>query len=252
MRPWGRAVICGLALAALALPANAAGSGTERPVLPRFEVQRANTEGFINLGKADGYQLAISVPNRRVAVLYVTRPRESDPNPSYTSSVYAVHARASLDHGSLRARFGSLGSVSLRFHPRGNAHTGHKPKSCEGRRPVTEPGIYSGRVSLTGEGGYFQLSTTRAKGLRKRSFQLRCKPGHAEEPGQVEPLRSYVFAGPWLFVDFRYAAIARLEAYGRFDGRLLWLRAVHNVGEPPGAEVAVGTLEARDGMSIGR
>jgi len=244
--------MCGLALAALALPTSAAGSAPGRPVLPRFEVQRANTESFIYLGKADGYELAISVPNRRVAVLFVVRSRESDPNPSYSYSAYAVHARASLDHGSLRAKFGSLGSVSLRFQGRGKRRLGKERKGCEGRRPLTELGSYRGRVSLTGEGRYFHLTSTQAKGYRERSFRLRCKPGRAQEPGQVAPLRTYVYSHPWQFVDFDYPAISLLVAYGRFDGRLLWLRAVHLAGDPPGAEVAVGTLEARDGMSIGR
>jgi hypothetical protein len=252
MKAWGRAAIWGLALAALTLPASAAGSAPRRPSLPRFEVQRANTEGFIYLGKADGYQLAISLPNRRVAILSATLSNESDPNPSITSSTYAVHARASLDHGSLRAKFGSLGSVSLRFRPQGSPHVGQGRKGCEGRRPVTEFGTYRGRVSLAGEGGYFQLSSTRAKGVRKRSFRLRCKRGRALPLGEVAPLRTYVYSHPWYFVNLNYAAISLLYATGRLDGRLLWLRAVHYTGDPPGAEVAVGTLEARHGVSIGR
>jgi hypothetical protein len=245
----GRLLLVGLGAIALAIPA--ASAVAARPSAPRREIQPPTTSGAVYLGKAEGFEVFISNPEPHVAILYVYRVSTSEGSSSYASSAYAVRPQSSIATGVLRARFGSIGSVVLRFHPNGKTKTGRPSKHCHGRPPEREEGEYEGSVSLRGEGDYFHLRDRRAPGSRSRTFRLSCAPGQAHKV-ESQPLYEYVVPSTGFTTSSAGGSIALLLAISRSGGRVVYLRAAHMQSSDPGAEVQAATLERQPGMAIGR
>lgn len=243
---------CGVLLALL-VPASApasksfAGQG--------YEIQRPRTTASAYLGRSHGYEIGLSSGDPGIALLYVQKFPDTErfavDEEGFTSTAYAVRTDARLSNGVIRARFGGLGRVSLRFKPNGHTRLGHN-RGCSGRRPITESGSFHGTVSLRGEGGYFRSSVTTARAVLERSFRLRCKRGEAANPDPATPLREYVEPGFTATFGSGGGAIALLYAVAKIEGRSIGIRASHQQGSPPGAEVQLGTLESEHGMAVGR
>jgi hypothetical protein len=244
----GRLLLVGLGAVALAIPAMSAAARLQSP---RREIQRVTTSGAIYVGKAEGFEVFISNPDPHVAILYVYRVGTSEGTSSYASSAYAVRPQSSIGSGVLRARFGSIGSVVLRFHPNGKTKTGRASKHCRGRPPEREEGEYEGSVSLRGEGDYFRLRERRAPGSRSRTFRLSCAQGQAHK-AESRPLYEYVVPSTGFTTSSAGGSIALLLAISRSGGRVVYLRAAHMQSSGPGAEMQAATLERRPGMAIGR
>ncbi|MGN6202526.1 MAG: hypothetical protein ACTHNY_08995 [Solirubrobacterales bacterium] len=241
--------LVGLAAIVLAMPAAAPAAPQPQP--PKGEVQQPLTSGVVFLGKAAGYEIAISNPSSHAAILGVSRiGEEADRWSTYSETGYAVRPRSSIGSGALHASFGSMGTVNLRFWARGKTRVGHLRPGCHGRPPQTEFGEYRGTVSLRGEDDYFQVHAVRARGTRSRSFRLDCARDKAlvDKPA---PLYEYVRPVQGFIVSSAGGSIALLRAVSRYGGRLVYLRAAHMQGEGAGAEVQVGALERRPGMAIG-
>jgi hypothetical protein len=236
----------GLGAIALAMPA--AASAVVRPQPPAREIQQATTSGVAYLGEAGGYEIGVANPSRHVAILYINRIGED--GGSFTGTAYAVRPQSSIESGVLRARFGALGTVALRFRPSGKTKIGHPGRHCSGRAPQTEDGEYQGSVSLRGEDGYFHIRTEKASGIRRRTFQLTCAPGQAHND-ESKPLFAYVAPNEGFTVSSGGGSIALLLAISKYGGRFVYLRAAHMQGADPGAEVQAGALEEEPGMAIG-
>lgn len=217
----------------------------------KFEVQRAATVGLLVLGKKDGYQIGLEMPNDRVALFYVGGFKLKDGSIAGSDSVYAVHNQGSLADGVIRARLGSLGRVYLRFQPNGRIRKHHLERGCKGRPPITEYGKFVGHVSFDGEGGYLHASFARGTGEVTHAFRLVCKKGRAYDL-RPKSLREYATPGFATVVSLGQGNISLLNAAARSHGRHIWLRAAHREGDLPGAEVWLGTVESRGGMAIGR
>lgn len=241
--------LVGLSAIALVLPPVAIAAAG--PLTPGRETQRPNTGGLVYLGKAGGYEIAISNPDPHVAFLYVDRFRRGESNGTYAQAAYAVRPSSSLASGVLRARFGTIGRVALRFQPGGKVKVGRRAKHCRGSRPQTEFGVYRGSVSLRGEGGYFHLRTRAAAGTRNRTFRLSCAHGQAHQV-QSKALYEYVFPSEGFITTNGAGNIAQLRAVSEAGGRYVSVRASHFQGSGPGAEVRASTLEQQPGMAIGR
>lgn len=223
----------------------------------KIKVQPPRSSALAYLGEHQGYDIAIAVPSPNTAVLYALKIKQSEQaetgGPNYSQSSYAVRARnPQLRQGVVRARFGSLGHVALRFHPNGKTRLRRPQPYCRGRRPITEYGTFRGTVSLEGEEGYFRRRISSATGTVHRSFRLECKPGRASNSERGSPLSDYVTPSFGFFYSSGDGTIAQLNAAARFPGRSVGIRASHRAGSPPGAEVQVGVLEAKPGMAIGR
>lgn len=246
---WRGSWLVGLSAIALAL-AHVTMAAAEPPGQPR-EAQPPNMGGLVYLGKADGYEIAVSNPDPHVAFLYVDRFGRGESAGTYTQAAYAVRPSSSLASGVLRARFGPIGRVALRFQPGGKARVGRRAKHCRGPRPQTEFGVYRGSVSLRGEGGYFHLRTRAAAGTRSRTFRLSCAHGQAH---QVRSKALYEYVSPYeSFITTNGGGnIALLRAVSEAGGRYVSVRASHFQGSGPGAEVRASTLEQRPGMAISR
>ncbi len=238
----------GLGMIALAVPATASAAALRQA--PRREIQQPTMGGFVYLGKVDGYDLVITNPNPHVAILFVYRSDETGESGVFASTSYAVRPQRSIDSGVLRARFGAIGAVSLRFRPHGRTKVGHAGKHCRGRAPQTEFGEYRGTVSLRGEDGEFHIRGKRASGDRSRTFQLSCAAGHAHKE-ESKPLYEYVAPSETFFVTSEGGSIAMLLAISRRGGRFVYLRAAHMQSYEAGADVQAGALERKHGMAIG-
>lgn len=214
----------------------------------KLEVQRADTAGLVRLGKQGGYRIFLYMPNRRVVLFYGVRiQRVGDDGFGLTYGIYATRNRGNLDHGVVRARFGSLGRVSLRFRPDGRIRKDDPQEGCGGGVETAEYGSFAGHLSFRGEGNYFHVSSPSGKAYLTRSPRLRCEKGQAAEP-QPRSLRKYVALTPLFHDD---DSIALLYASTRKHGRYVGITAMHPEESPPGADVELKILDSRKGMAIG-
>lgn len=212
------------------------------------EVQLPNTSGGIELPRYRGYRISLATASDHLVRLSVVRLLQPELG-AYARAYYAVRPTTPLSSGVLRADFGGIGSVTLRFHPK-NREVGENRKRCKGHRPVTERGTYHGTVELRGEGGYFEVATRTAPGTRRRSFTLRCDPGRAQQPAAgslesyVEPNLRAGYGGDEL--------LSLLWAESDIAGRHVALRAADYEGGIHFDEVGAGVLESQPEMAIGR
>jgi hypothetical protein len=239
-------VAVGLVVTAMLLTMTGTGQARLRHA-GKFEVQQADTAGFLRLGKERGYKIALYMPNDRVVIFYAFRSKKlKDGFFSVTYSLYAVHNLGDLEHGVVRARFGSMGRVSLRFRPSGQVRKRDPQQGCEGGAKTTEGGRFVGHLSFRGE-GYFHVSSAKGEAYISHSPRLRCEKGHAVE-SHPRSLRKYVAPIPLLPDKY---SIALLYASTRSHGRYVGITAMHPEGSPPGADVQLGIAEPRHGMAIG-
>lgn len=241
--------LIGLAAIALAMPPGAAAAPT--PHRSQREIQQPMTSGTVYLGRVDGYEIGVSSLGSHVTILRVARADEGEGRGfAYSGTGYAVRPQRSIGSGVLRASFGSIGRVDLRFEPSGKTKVGHTAKHCRGRSPQTEYGEYRGTVSLRGEDGYFEVRAKRADGIRRRTYRLSCAHGQAVKD-KARPLYEYVAPVPTFILSSAGGSIALILAVSRQGGRLVYLRAAHMQSADPGAEVQAGALERQPGMAIG-
>lgn len=240
-------VAVGLVVAAVLIAATGMGQA-KPPGDGKFEVQQALTAGYLPLGKERGYELALSMPSDRVVILSAVRTeRLKDEHFSARYSVYAVRNLGSLERGVVRARFGSLGRVSLRFRPSGRIRRSDPRSGCEGGALTARHGKFVGRLSFRGEGSYFHVASPKGTGYVGHSPRLRCEQGKAEE----HPPRSLrAYAAPSLVFSDEHS-IALLYASTRSHGRYVGISAMHREGSAPGADVELRIVEPRRGMAIG-
>ena len=84
--------------------------------------------------------------------------------------------RGTASGGRLRARFGELGSISMRFQPAaGGAGAGRSDACRGGRRLRLRRGVFVGRFRFRGEGGYVAVDARRVSGTVAVSSH--CKGG---------------------------------------------------------------------------
>jgi hypothetical protein len=226
----------------------AAALGTVLFALPAAaEALPPNTTGSVNIGRAGKhgrYGLELTLPNDHAAVLEV-RDETSREVPSAAWNRYAVVPTSPLSSGTLRADFGSLGKVSLRFRPE-EAEPGRVPRDCRGRAPQKERGTYRGTIALRGENGFFSVDRVAVPGTRRRRFSLECG-GPTGDPSAARPLASYVVPA---FAS-RGDAEAQLEILSETPTRTLAFEAWRypSGGLPARAAAA---LEVEPTLAIGR
>jgi hypothetical protein len=212
------------------------------------EIRPPNTSGFVDLGKSGGYRIGLSMPNDRVAILSIYRFKVMRDKGALFANAYVVHNRQSLKRGAIRARLGSLGSLSLRFRPNGKVRELGPQRGCEGGSSTTEYGRFVGRATFHGENHYLHFSLSGGSGGITRSPRLRCKKDEVRDPVHGS-LRAYVAPGSFFATQ---GDIALLYVSRHSHGRYIGVTAGHEEGAPPGAEVRIGILESMKEMAIGR
>lgn len=108
----------------------------------------------------------------------------------HRSNFYEVPAFIS-EHR-LKARFGALGLIDLRFKPTHVTKTGFSPgKGCHGCPLRTDRGVFTGTIHFDGENDFYKLNASRAKGRVEVSGFLPGGEGRfvpEEEPGEFTAL----------------------------------------------------------------
>lgn len=198
------------------------------------------------------------MPNPKIAVLYAFRiadaesPESGNYPQTFMQGVYAVRVKRDLlRRGIVRAVFPTLGRVSLRFKPSGKRKIHALGHRCHGKPQVTDYGAFRGKVSLAGEGGYFELATRSAGGALTRVPRSVCRKV-ADEGGNLDHRWEYVASGFGFLFSRGSGSIALLYAASRTPSRTIGIRVAHREGAPGGADVSVQVLELRHGMAIGR
>lgn len=152
VRPWHRGLL-------LALPAAlicAAG-----PVAP---AERAEAASSLSLPASKGFSATIEGAGRTVE-LTLSNGR--------SGATYTVPGRAW--RGGVKAGFGNLGRVAVRFKPSGRVKVETPPQRCRGKPRTIRFGTYVGVVRFTGERGYSRVRARRAQGTSSTSPRWRCK-----------------------------------------------------------------------------
>lgn len=132
-----------------------------------MELHAKGSHGFgINISGSSG-QVYLTVRGHHASNTYIVRGREGEKE--------------------IKARFGRLGRVSMRFR------AGHKAQvvpvrdgDCKGGGEVIERGSFIGTLNFRGEHGYTTVHTVRTAGKMVRSRRLICEAG-TEEEGSFGP-----------------------------------------------------------------
>jgi hypothetical protein len=115
----------------------------------------------------------------------------------------------------IRAKFGDLGRVSVRFHPSGRERDVAVPKRCQKDRPAvvtSRLGRFVGTIKFRGEGGFTQVGARSAQGgtgdpLTNTPQKLRCE-FHISEAERQRELESVALdASPGTGITFGAARL---------------------------------------------
>jgi hypothetical protein len=139
---------------------------------------RNGFESRIDLGKKHGYELSVIARGNVVALEVRRRAR----HPTFlerllqldrAATAYVV--RGTVTPRRIKASFGKLGTVDVRFRPSGRLEHSHRRRHCRGPDHFTSQlGVYVGSIRFTGESHYVALRTQRAKGRVRSPLGLRC------------------------------------------------------------------------------
>jgi hypothetical protein len=250
VKAWGRLLAAaGAVLVVLAIPAGA--FAAPRAHRRHVQVFPATNSGLMIVGEQDGYEIVVAFLEPDLAILHVGR--YDNETGTFASTNYGAHFEDSLPFGRLRADFGAIGSLSVRFRPDGKGRLGRESKKCAGRRGGDEYGHFVGRISLRGEGGYFTVHTRRLSGSLTRTFRLRCHVKRRRPIYPPESLREAVV--PEMVLPGgggTGGSLASLQIQDQEGSRALAMRVDHFAGQREGATVQLVEREYQGKMPVGR
>jgi len=131
----------------------------------------------IDLEGTNGYSIHISVNPRRHLILQVTK--EGVALEYMTRDLLA-------DTDRVKAKLLGLGTVSVRFHPRGPVRHPSLP-GCEKKRPAVQPGVVRGTIKFVGERDYTQVKVGEAEAAIEEPKGWLCRYGARSEQLQPQP-----------------------------------------------------------------
>ena len=201
------------------------------------------------LGESDGYGMVLTFEEPDQAILHVDKFEEE--TESFAVANYGAHFQGSLPFGRLHADFGAVGSISVRFRPDGKGRSLGKEGDCTGRAAREERGGFVGRISLHGEGGYFNFTADRVGGTLDRQFRLRCRVRHRQSFYPPESLREAVVPNMELSSGGG-GSLASLLVGADEGGRKVGMRVDHFARSREGADVQLAELEYQGRMPVGR
>jgi hypothetical protein len=157
-----------LALAALSCFPGSAGAGHGR--------SSARQWIDIELEGTNGYSIHISVNPRRHLILEVTKG-------GFSAEYLTRDLLADADR--VRAKLLGLGTISVRFHPRGQVR--HPSLSgCGKKRPTVQPGVVRGTIRFVGERKYTRVKVHQAEAALEEPKSWLCRYGAKFEPNPRE------------------------------------------------------------------
>ena len=159
----------------------------------------------------------------------------------------------------VKARFGHLGRISVRFEPTGTVKRMWPAMNCNGYPVPGERGVFSGTVRFRGEGGYVELDAARALGKTARFSHWNCGPGkghtsrvagsdeEGEEPGSFATLTAAT-PGRWFTAVGGEPDVAGLPFFGAAmlerRGSIRVVRETYMTDPGPGFSFDLGLTSA--------
>jgi hypothetical protein len=158
--------------ALLALWAPAAASGFSLPLPPGTPADvRTLVDSQIETGTSSSRPLTShqffldGSHNYKVAVFAEGNSVLVEVGRRHDHSLTGYAVKGKVTHDLIRANFGALGSISMRFHPKRGRGAVKRHDFCHGiPRTIDRHGTYSGHVRFKGEDGYFSVAARRADG----------------------------------------------------------------------------------------
>jgi hypothetical protein len=133
-----------------------------------------------------------------------------------SSASYSTRGLASPTR--IKARFGHLGRVSVRFHSDSGPHLVPLPKgNCRGRGEIVDRGHWVGRIEFEGEQAYTIVHASRARGKITKSLKQTCRGAGDGGHGlnlRVTMLSAVSEAGGPVFTAFKITS----SSYPAVDG----------------------------------
>jgi hypothetical protein len=179
-------------------------------------VTRAGDLAGFSLRGSDGYAVQVLTIGRRFVVLSASK--------GHVGAVYSTRGRISGNR--IRARFGNLGRISVRFHP--SSH-------CSGATAIEDRGTFWGVIRFSGEHHYTSVDARSARGFAIRPGRDACEGGHRARSAAALPterLTTHLAA-----VSKRSGRVVSVDVLGSRQPRL-WVQA--------------STLERRGKMEVRR
>lgn len=193
-----QAAVAVLALAALSCFPGGAGAkvGHGRPPAKQwidFELEGSN-----------GYSIHVSVNPRRHLILQVTKE-------GFAAEYMTRDVLADTDR--VKAKLLGLGTISVRFHPRGSVRHPLLP-GCGRKRPTVQPGVVRGTIRFAGEREYTKVKVREAEAAIEEPVRWFCRYGVKFEPNPREREWVSKFSAGVLGVSF----LARKYRPGMIEG----------------------------------
>jgi hypothetical protein len=113
----------------------------------------ASRTGEFQLKGSRGFSISVSARSHQVSL----QARKGALSASYST-------RGIFSSKRIKAGFGNLGSVSVRFKPSGRPRRHAPAENCEGADTVVQPGRFVGTVRFEGEQAYTTVRASKAKG----------------------------------------------------------------------------------------
>lgn len=152
--------LVGVGFVAYAVPAVASAKSGDFVIPPSRSME-------FKLKGSHGYSISV-LGNGRLVSLTVAKGK--------SSAVYTAHGVALGKR--IKARFGHLGRLSLRFHPAKPPRLVPLPEgNCHGEGAIVETGMFVGVLTFEGEQGYTGARASRVKGKVVRTLKQTCSEG---------------------------------------------------------------------------
>jgi hypothetical protein len=174
----------------------------------------------IELEGSNGYSILIVSDRKQHLVLTTTKE-------GFTTEYMARDTLAGPDR--VKATLPGLGSISVRFHPRGPAHRLPVFAGCAGQRPTVRKGVVHGAIEFVGEREYTQAETHEAPAEIEEWKSQRCRFGANPErnsPG-LEDWISRFSAGS---LEVRFLSRKYGSGVLEGDSRILYLAETGEAG----------------------
>ena len=131
----------------------------------------------IELEGSNGYSIHIDVNPRRRLILRVTNER-------FSAEYMTRDLLADTDR--VKAKLLGLGTISVRFHPRGSVRHPLVPGCGRKRHPAVQPGVVRGTIRFVGERRYTQVKVREAEAAIEEPTGWLCRYGVPFDPNPRE------------------------------------------------------------------
>jgi hypothetical protein len=142
--------------------------------------------GF-SVDTSNGYRISVAGWHHAVRVLVTQGPVRIGRHVVETE----YFGRGIASPAGIEADLGSLGSISMRFHPSAKGKIRTSPKNCSPHKVYRRPGTFSGSFRFLGEDSYAAFETAEAKGSIGTPEDLTCGTFLLSTVGRPPPTPSW-------------------------------------------------------------